>query len=529
MVSKTEPQVDSITDDLSNVALPTNKSRDLDNTNANELFNRKPNVLVDNKIFPTKIDDQFDINLSACRSNCIADNKTSTGKLDNTSDTKPSTYNPDDVFNDKISCSKSDKKKCTNCGNFNAKAHCAGCHKAPNIDGTPRIDVRYCTRECQKAHWSAHRVECKNLQARKALFRAAWLMQKIWHTVRRESFDNCVVKSEQIDGELLIHEGDYNLEPTKREAGFYREFPDHIFENEQDAESCLNLLYCTDSLSHMYMINSWLLKGTCADVKEISVRVDKAARNVRYTGPEWDRIFIHEILQVRLHSGETYVIDLTGAQYGWYDPITEWSTYKMNCTETSRIPPFGIDGDGPLGSRAQSMLVSTFSEPWSDRTDMQRAIPMFNECLKRDFNKAFVQQVVSKFPRGSDVLKLPGPEFEAVEKGLLSKTKEITNNAAEKIDTILGVIQSEARIANRKLRESPGADTGEVLKQSLTKLAAFFNGEWSRDALTGRLTSISLKRFMEDLDYADKYMDGILPEQKLWGDLTLVKGLRHFS
>ena len=92
MVSKTEPQVDSITDDLSNVALSTNKSRDLDNTNANELFNRKPNVLVDNKIFPTKIDDQFDINLSASRSNCIADNKTSTGKLDDTSDTKPRSH-----------------------------------------------------------------------------------------------------------------------------------------------------------------------------------------------------------------------------------------------------------------------------------------------------------------------------------------------------------------------------------------------------------------------------------------------------
>lgn len=99
------------------------------------------------------------------------------------------------------------------------------------------------------------------MQARKALFRAAWLLQKIWYTVRRESFDNDIVRTEEVDGELLIHEGNYDPESTKRKYGFYREVPDAIFKNKQDAEACLNLLYCTDSLSFMYIVNSWLLKG----------------------------------------------------------------------------------------------------------------------------------------------------------------------------------------------------------------------------------------------------------------------------
>jgi len=174
---------------------------------------------------------------------------TPTNKADDLSDVKT----PDDQLNN--------KKKCVNCGNLDANAHCAGCHQAPNTDGTSHVSVRYCTRECQKAHWVSHRTECKNLQARKALFRAAWLLQKIWYTVRRESFDNDLVSAEEVNGELLIHEGNYDLKSTKRENGFYREFPDAIFKNKQDAEASLNLLYCTDSVSHMYMVNHWLLKG----------------------------------------------------------------------------------------------------------------------------------------------------------------------------------------------------------------------------------------------------------------------------
>lgn len=181
---------------------------------------------------------------------------------DDGSNTETLTKKPDDLSDVKTPIDRpNNKKNCTNCGDTDANAYCAGCHQAPNTDGTPRVNVRYCTRVCQKAHWPSHRAECKNLQARKALFRAAWLLQKIWYAVRRESFDNDLVSAEEINGELLIREGNYDLESTRREHGFYREFPDAIFKNRQDAETCLNLLYCTDSLSHMSMVNHWLLKG----------------------------------------------------------------------------------------------------------------------------------------------------------------------------------------------------------------------------------------------------------------------------
>lgn len=101
------------------------------------------------------------------------------------------------------------------------------------------------------------------MQTRKPLFRAGQLLQEIWYTVRRESFDTAIVKVQEVGGELVVYDGDYDVEPTLREGGYYRKFPEDIFKNKEDAESCLSLLFCNDCLSHMYRINKWLLEGGC--------------------------------------------------------------------------------------------------------------------------------------------------------------------------------------------------------------------------------------------------------------------------
>lgn len=151
------------------------------------------------------------------------------------------------------------ENKCAHCHKLDAKFHCAGCRDTPSVHNKPQSTAVYCNKECQKAGWASHRKSCKNLQARKALFRAADLIQAIWYAVRRESFDCCVIKAEEVDGELIIHEGAYDAGTTKRERGFYRDFPADVFVNEQDAEACLNLLYCGESLAHMAYVNAWLL------------------------------------------------------------------------------------------------------------------------------------------------------------------------------------------------------------------------------------------------------------------------------
>lgn len=180
-------------------------------------------------------------------------------------------------------------KKCTNCGKMDAKAHCTACHLAPEPDGTLQTSVRYCNKECQKAHWVHHRRGCKQMQARKALFRAGRLLQEMWYAIRRESYDNAVVRVQEINGELVVYDGDYNVEPTLRENGYYRRFPEEIFKNKKDAESCLSLLSCNDVLNHMPRAVEWLLKGeNYVNLPEI--RSDSSLQTFAKTSPkQWSR------------------------------------------------------------------------------------------------------------------------------------------------------------------------------------------------------------------------------------------------
>lgn len=266
------------------------------------------------------------------------------------------------------------------------------------------------------------------------------------------------------------------------------------------------------------------------------MKVITPTRNTRYARDEWDQDWIHEILQARLKSGEVYAIDLTGAQYGWYEPIMEWDEYSSRCIELISITSSGIDGRRPLGSGARSVLISTFSNHWDSRTDLQRALPMCCECLKHEFNKGFIREVINKYPRGSDILKLSIRDFETVQKEITSKTKQITSDAAEKVDVLLPVIASQAHLCNKEMRKEMSPDKGAILKHGMTKLAAFFNGEWVRDGSTGRLTSGLQKRLIsvlqkrlnsdQDRDFLNSYHTGSLAESKLWEDLILNQSMR---
>jgi hypothetical protein len=53
---------------------------------------------------------------------------------------------------------------------------------------------------------------------------------------------------------------------------------------------------------------------------------------VAVDGTEDRRKYRHILLRVKLKNGEEYALDLAGAQYGYYEPVTPWVIY-----ETSRI------------------------------------------------------------------------------------------------------------------------------------------------------------------------------------------------
>jgi hypothetical protein len=40
----------------------------------------------------------------------------------------------------------------------------------------------------------------------------------------------------------------------------------------------------------------------------------------------------HEVLKLELRSGEVFAVDLSGAQFGYHEPVTRWDSYEDNRT-----------------------------------------------------------------------------------------------------------------------------------------------------------------------------------------------------
>jgi hypothetical protein len=99
---------------------------------------------------------------------------------------------------------------CENCQNP-ATETCNGCRGAPIYDEY-FSSVYYCSKRCQEAHWTSHKVECKKLKQRIILQRAAGLLNAIWRVLRNQLWDVDVesVSYDEENHQVVLHEGNYS-------------------------------------------------------------------------------------------------------------------------------------------------------------------------------------------------------------------------------------------------------------------------------------------------------------------------------
>jgi hypothetical protein len=76
-----------------------------------------------------------------------------------------------------------------------------GCLEAPVYDECISTPMFYCSPVCQKADWGQHKSECRKLQARKTLGRAALLLQAIIYRIRLHA-SPLRFKSMRIEGSI---------------------------------------------------------------------------------------------------------------------------------------------------------------------------------------------------------------------------------------------------------------------------------------------------------------------------------------
>lgn len=208
---------------------------------------------------------------------------------------------------------------------------------------------------------------CTQSNHRKRLYNAGKLLQDLFYETRAVCFDLPIGRVEEINGQLRIYE-----RPTGPHEAFLVPFASEHFRSIEDKQAMLAVASCSDALWKMHKIVLEALEGI---VKGAKCQIGKCTEHPKIgsykniceaaftPARKHCAIFIqldgktplwtqerHEVFKISLKDGNTYSLDLAGAQYGYHRPVTPWNSYLqvMGASEVS---------EEPLGSTAQ--LIGT--------------------------------------------------------------------------------------------------------------------------------------------------------------------------
>ncbi|KAK5227632.1 hypothetical protein LTR47_008674 [Exophiala xenobiotica] len=231
---------------------------------------------------------------------------------------------------------------CAGCNAQTSKT-CQGCADAGGfVDGATK--TFYCGVQCQKADWQAHKKTCKRLKSHKSLYQAGKVLRVLWLAFRTYSMcwniDKVQIQSENITfwQTFGFYGGDVVLEP----------FAHHLFADEKLKEAVLDCGACNNVYNIDYIVRSLLSEVTLkiankrhgivyfhrnnastAYEKCSSTNWCKASTGETFQRQAADREpTVHQVFRVRLKAtNEYFVIDLTNAQFGFFDTVIPWEKY----------------------------------------------------------------------------------------------------------------------------------------------------------------------------------------------------------
>lgn len=138
-----------------------------------------------------------------------------------------------------------------------ATTRCTGCLEAPAYDECFSKPTFYCSPVCQKADWGQHKSNCKKLQARKSLGRAALLLQAIIYRIRLQA-SPLDFKSLRLEGSNIFLDG-FQLAGSKQ---VLKPFPAALDGDRSVAEAVLVYTGCTEALRYLHNFAKELLAGS---------------------------------------------------------------------------------------------------------------------------------------------------------------------------------------------------------------------------------------------------------------------------
>jgi hypothetical protein len=153
--------------------------------------------------------------------------------------------------------SKTASGTCT-CCQRPTRNRCTGCLGAPVYDECVSKPTFYCGPVCQKADWRQHKSECRKLQARKTLSRAALLLQAIIYRIRLHA-SPLRFKSARIEGSIIYIEGlQFDGLDTQRQL---TSFPVCLNGDRSLFEAVLVYMGCMEAMMYLHRFAKELLAG----------------------------------------------------------------------------------------------------------------------------------------------------------------------------------------------------------------------------------------------------------------------------
>lgn len=304
---------------------------------------------------------------------------------------------------------------------------CVGCKGMP--DGSQgQMEVRYCGTGCQKEDWASHKTLCSAVKAQKAIYRAGDLAKAVSHIFTRTQYKMIIKELKRLGYFWMI------IPPTEYKGSkcALHPFPSALFPNKHDTDAIVEFQSCNSVLDHLHgflkdrlagqlhlfeltetLANN--ITGLCVEVEEVihftqNTRIRLVqAYNTGLTGNPIGvdaTDYAHRVIRITLMNGEKYIVDLTGAQYGWQEVVTPLEMYQQSKIRlVKEILPFG----GTRQFCKERAENTGGMAKWNHRADTA-----FETALN-DLLKSWQQGNMSL----STLLRLPDDQFEKQQAGLL--------------------------------------------------------------------------------------------------------------
>ncbi|KAI0539225.1 hypothetical protein GGR58DRAFT_512453 [Xylaria digitata] len=214
---------------------------------------------------------------------------------------------------------------CAACGKTNANLRCPDCSFQDDRHIVEKTS--YCNKECLQDHYKAHKPIC---EGRLMVYRAASLLDRIFVAMEEATYVYPLNEVYKKNGIIyLVDESWDRAGMTGRRI--FTPFPKHLVDSA-DLHRSLLLWGQSEELGlSLFELIKYLFKPMCKSMEQAFVYPRNVIAPVCYLSDGKAMsicLYRHTVLRLTLKSNEQYVIDPTGAQFGWKETLAPWATWS---------------------------------------------------------------------------------------------------------------------------------------------------------------------------------------------------------